>query len=76
MAVVTSNPDADLLIKIQTGQTTDGTPTYTTKTITQLNPACTDADAHAVGIAIGGLQVYPVGSIQKRLTVTLSEEGE
>ena len=73
MAIEAVKPDSDLIISLATGVSADGKTTYTTKTISQLNPDCTDSDAHAVGAAIAALQSHDVGAIKKRTTVTLQE---
>lgn len=74
MAVVKSGESAKLIIKVQTGTNTNGDPTYAQRSISNLNPAATDADVYAVGAAIGKLQEFPVDSVNRQDTAELINE--
>lgn len=71
MAVTTKSTEVDLIYKVQTGTTGDGSPTTSSRTIQNINPSIQDADAYNVASGIASLQTYPLLNVIKRTDVEL-----
>lgn len=71
MAVIAKNTEVDLIYKVQTGTTTEGNPTYSSRTIQNVNPEIADMDAYNVAQSIADLQTYTLGTVTKRTDVEL-----
>lgn len=70
MAVVEKDKNTQILYKVQTGTSAgDNSPTYSTRTLSNISPDITTADALELGQAVGSLQKFPLGSIYLRNTV-------
>ena len=63
MAIVKITPATKLAIKIQTGLSASGNPVYRMRSFANVKPGATDADIHAVGIAIAALQKHTAAGI-------------
>lgn len=71
MAVIANSTEVDLIYKVQTGTTTEGNPTYSSRTIQNVNPELSDTDAYNVAQYIADLQIYQLGEVTKRTDVEL-----
>ena len=60
---VKQNSETDMILKVQTGVSEDESPTYSRRTIGNINPSLTDDDFLAVGTAVAGLQKYTLGTV-------------
>lgn len=70
MAVVEKDKNTQILYKVQTGTSAgDNSPTYSTRTLSNISPDITTADALELGQAVGSLQKFPLGSVYLRNTV-------
>lgn len=70
MAVVEKDKNTQILYKVQTGTSAgDNSPTYSTRTLSNITPNITTADALELGQAVGSLQKFPLGSVYLRNTV-------
>lgn len=54
MAVVEKDKTVQILYKVQTGATSAGKPTYSTRTVSDINPTITAENAFNIGTAIAG----------------------
>ena len=71
MAVIANSTEMDLIYKVQTGSTEDGSPTFSSRTIQNVNPEIADMDAYNVAQSIADLQIYTLGQVTKRTDVEL-----
>lgn len=72
---VEKDKNTQILYKVQTGTSAgDGSPTYSTRTLSNISPDITTADALELGQAVGSLQKFPLGSIYLRTTAEVAEE--
>lgn len=70
MAVVEKDKNTQILYKVQTGTSAgDNSPTYSTRTLSNISPDITTADALELGQAVGSLQKFPLGSVYLKNTV-------
>lgn len=70
MAVVEKDKNTQILYKVQTGTSAgDNSPTYSTRTLSNISPNVTAQDALELGQAVGSLQKFPLGSVYLRHTV-------
>lgn len=65
MAVGKLPQNSKLVIKVQTGVNTKGTPVYRQRTYANIKASAADADIYAIGNSLSGLQKYPAGSISR-----------
>lgn len=54
MAVVEKDKTVQILYKVQTGTTSAGKPSYSTRTVSDINPTITAENAFNIGTAIAG----------------------
>lgn len=72
---VEKDKNTQILYKVQTGTSTgDGSPTYSTRTLSNISSNITAQDALELGQAVGSLQKFPLGSIYLRTTSEVAEE--
>lgn len=77
MAVVEKDKNTQILYKVQTGTSAgDNSPTYSTRTLSNISPDITAQDALELGQAVGSLQKFPLGSIYLRNTTEISASAE
>jgi hypothetical protein len=77
MAVVEKDKNTQILYKVQTGTSAgDNSPTYSTRTLSNITPNITTQDALELGQAVGSLQKFPLGSVYLRNTIEISASAE
>lgn len=74
MATVRSDETKKIQVKVETGVTSGGKPTYSIRTLSNIKNALPDDDARVIGSGYGALQTYPVGAIVLAETAVLVEE--
>ncbi|RGJ93367.1 DUF1659 domain-containing protein [Megamonas funiformis] len=74
MAVVEKDKTVQILYKVQTGTTSAGKPSYSTRTVSDINPTITAENAFNIGTAIAGLQKYTVAGVYLRNTIELAQQ--
>ena len=63
MAIVQAPQNSRLIVKVQTGTSTTGSAVYRQRSFNNLKPGAADSDVHAVGLALGELQIHAVEAI-------------
>ncbi len=63
---VKQNVETKIIIKVQTGTSSTGKATYTQRSFSNINPAITEDDVWDIGTKLGGLQKYPMGSVNRQ----------
>jgi len=63
MAIVKVPQSSRLIVTVQTGLSATGSAVFRQRSFNNLKPDAADSDVHAVGVALGGLQLYPVEEI-------------
>ncbi|SDF79387.1 DUF1659 domain-containing protein [Sporolituus thermophilus] len=63
MATVKLPQASRLVIKVQTGLNAAGNPIYKQRAFRNVKAGATDADVHAVGLALAGLQKHQVAGV-------------
>ena len=74
MAVTQKSATAKLIVKVHTGSNDKGNPVYKQRSLANLNPALTDADAFAIGEGLGNLQMHDVEEIGRQQYAVLVKE--
>lgn len=70
---VKQNSETDMILKVQTGVSEDESPTYSRRTIGNINPSLTDDDFLAVGTAVAGLQKYTLDTVVREDSAEIVE---
>lgn len=70
---VKQNSETDMVLKVQTGVSEDESPTYSRRTIGNINPSLTDDDFLAVGTAVAGLQKYTLDTVVREDSAEIVE---
>jgi len=73
MAVIRNPQTGSIGIKVQSGLNAVGQPQYKTLHYSNVKAGASDQDVFAIGVALGGLQTYPVDSISRTETSELVE---
>jgi hypothetical protein len=73
MAVVRNMDLSRLMVKVQTGSDTYGKPVYKSRTFNSVKAGANDQDIHDIAVALGSLQLYPVGAILREDSSELTE---
>lgn len=60
-----------LTLKVATGQSASGSPTYSNRNVANIETTATDNDIYGFGVAYGNLQAHAVGKIIRTDTATL-----
>lgn len=74
MATVRSSETKKIQVKVETGVTSGGNPTYSIRSLSNIKNVLSDEDARVIGSGYGALQTYPVGSIVLAETAVLVEQ--
>lgn len=73
MATVRSSETKKIQVKVETGVTSGGNPTYSIRSLSNLKNDLSDDDARVIGSGYGALQTYPVSAIVLAETAVLVE---
>lgn len=65
MAATKQDKSCVMHVVVETGKTASGGAAYSTRSFANINPALVDDDFLSIGNALAGLQMYPLGSIQR-----------
>ncbi|QJW49175.1 DUF1659 domain-containing protein [bacterium BFN5] len=65
MAIVKVPQSSRLIVTVRTGVSAAGTAVFRQRSFNNLKPDAADSDVHAVGLALGGLQLYPVEDVSR-----------
>lgn len=65
MAVNARKISSSIILQVESGMAPDGSAVYSSRTISKIDPALSDDDAYAFATALGALQDYPIGDIQR-----------
>lgn len=62
---VKKNVECNIVIKVQTGMTTTGKPSYTSRSFGNINPEISDDNVFNIGQKLADLQKYTLGSVNR-----------
>ncbi|SNU93461.1 Protein of uncharacterised function (DUF1659) [Megamonas hypermegale] len=62
---VKKNVECNIVIKVQTGTTTTGKPSYASRSFGDINPEISDDNVLTIGQKLSGLQKYTLGSVNR-----------
>lgn len=65
-----------LQLKLEVGTTSGGAAKYSTKTLSDVSTSASDQDILDVGTSLSNLQNYPLGSVMRRDTATIVDDGD
>ena len=65
MAVNARKISSSIILQVESDVADDGSAIYSPRTISKVDPALSDDDAYAFATALGALQDYPIGDIQR-----------
>lgn len=71
---VKKNNETDMVLKVQTGVSENDAPTYSRRTIGNINPSLSDDNFLDVGSSIANLQKYTLGSVIRKDSAEIAEE--
>ena len=74
MATLRSDETKKIQVKVETGVTSGGNPTYSVRSLSNIKNDLSDDDARVIGSGYGALQTYPVGAIVLAETAVLVEQ--
>lgn len=72
MAITAEKISSNLVLQVETDTAPDGSAVYSSRTISKIDPALSNEDAYDFAAAVGTLQSFPVGSIQRTEKSVLS----
>ena len=70
---VKKNIQCSIVIKVQTGTTTTGKASYTSRTFGDINPEISDDNVPTIGQKLAGLQKYDLGSVNREDTAEIAQ---
>lgn len=70
---VKKNVECELIVKVQTGTTTTGKASYSSRSFKYINSQISEDDILAIGQKIAGLQKYTLGSVYRQDTAEVAE---
>lgn len=71
---VKKNSETDMVLKVQTGISEDENPTYSRRTIGNINPSLSDDNFLDVGTSIASLQKYTLGTVIREDSAEITAE--
>lgn len=74
MATVRSSETKKIQVKVESGVTSGGNPSYSVRSLSNIKNDLSDDDARVIGSGYGALQTYPVGAIVLAETAALVEQ--
>lgn len=70
---VKKNVQCSIVIKVQTGITTTGKASYTSRSFSDINPEISDDNVLSIGQKLAGLQKYDLGSVNREDTAEIAQ---
>lgn len=70
---VKKNIQCSIVFKVQTGTTTTGKASYTSRTFGDINPEISDDNVLTIGQKLAGLQKYDLGSVNREDTAEIAQ---
>ena len=70
---VKENIQCSIVLKVQTGTTTTGKASYTSRTFGDINPEISDDNVLTIGQKLAGLQKYDLGSVNREDTAEIAQ---
>lgn len=70
---VKKNIQCSIVLKVQTGTTTTGKASYTSRTFGDINPEISDDNVLTIGQKLAGLQKYDLGSVNREDTTEIAQ---
>lgn len=70
---VKKNVQCSIVIKVQTGTTTTGKASYTSRSFGDINPEISDDNVLNIGQKLAGLQKYDLGSVNREDTAEIAQ---
>ena len=70
---VKKNVQCSIVLKVQTGTTTRGKASYTSRTFGDINPEISDDNVLTIGQKLAGLQKYDLGSVNREDTAEIAQ---
>lgn len=70
---VKKNVQCSIVIKVQTGTTTTGKASYTSRSFGDINPEISDDNVFSIGQKLAGLQKYDLGSVNREDTAEIAQ---
>lgn len=70
---VKKNVECNIVIKVQTGTTTTGKPSYASRSFGDINPEISDDNVLTIGQKLADLQKYSLGSVNREDLAEIAE---
>ena len=70
---VKKNVQCSIVLKVQTGTTTTGKASYTSRTFGDISPEISDDNVLTIGQKLAGLQKYDLGSVNREDTAEIAQ---
>ena len=71
---VKKNAECEIIIKVETGTTSTGKASYSSRSFGYINPSLAEDDILDIGQKIAGLQKYNLGSVNRQDTAEIAAE--
>lgn len=71
---VKKNAECEIIIKVETGTTSTGKASYSSRSFGYINPSLAGDDILDIGQKIAGLQKYNLGSVNRQDTAEIAAE--
>lgn len=71
---VKKNVQCSIVVKVQTGTTTTGKASYSSRSFGNINPEISDDNVLVIGQKLAGLQKYPLGSVNREDLAEIAQE--
>lgn len=69
---IKKNAECEIIIKVETGITTTGKTSYSSRSFDHINPSLTEDDILDIGQKLAGLQKNKLGSINRQDTAEIA----
>ncbi len=71
---IKKDSETKLIVKVQTGTTTQGKASYSQRSFGNINPNITEDDIYDIGEKLAALQVYTLGSVHRQDLAQIAKE--
>lgn len=68
---IKKDAECEIIIKVETGTTSTGKASYSSRSFGYINPALTEDDILDIGQKLAGLQKYTLGSVNRQDTAEI-----